>query len=622
MKSIEYNQSTQKLLLEYLISDENLFSQSRTIIKPSYWERPFNKAVNYVIDYVDEYKSLPTIDIIKSETSVDLKNVENPSKQSQWFLETIENFCRHKAMELLIYDGPELLEKGEYSVIEQRSKDNVMISLQKDLGTDYFQNPKLRLEKMKDRTNMTPTGWRDIDSKLYGGLNRGELTFFVGGPGCVSYDTKVKIIKRHSIGESGNNQKLGILPQPMEIEIGSLYGNISSGEYVVESPDGYVPVLDCVIKPYKKMFKISLENGYEVKASFDHLFQKSNGEWEYADNINIGDILITDMGNFKIRDIKNIPDEIVYDLSVDHENHRYFTNGICSHNTGKSLFLQNLALNWIQGGKNVLYISLELSEELVGLRFDSMITGLGTRKVFSEMDRVSDEITMLKKFGKNGINWGKFQIKKMPEAGTTVNTIRAYIKEYELQTGIKIDGICVDYLDLLYPNNNKVDINSAFTKDKYTSEELRGLANELNILCATASQLNRASTQEQNFDASHIAGGISKINTADNVLGIFVSQSMKENGEYQIQFLKTRSSNGVGSKVWLSFDTDSLRITDSNQTDDDALMRNTGMAGVSKMISKKSSEETNYKETIDSTKENKISIDAIREMAKKNARRN
>lgn len=473
MKSIEYNQSTQKLLLEYLISDENLFSQSRTIIKPSYWERPFNKAVNYVIDYVDEYKSLPTIDIIKSKTSVDLKNVENPSKQSQWFLETIENFCRHKAMELLIYDGPELLEKGEYSVIEQRSKDNVMISLQKDLGTDYFQNPKLRLEKMKDRTNMTPTGWRDIDSKLYGGLNRGELTFFVGGPG-----------------------------------------------------------------------------------------------------------------------------------------------------SGKSLFLQNLALNWIQGGKNVLYISLELSEELVGLRFDSMITGLGTRKVFSEMDRVSDEITMLKKFGKNGINWGKFQIKKMPEAGTTVNTIRAYIKEYELQTGIKIDGICVDYLDLLYPNNNKVDINSAFTKDKYTSEELRGLANELNILCATASQLNRASTQEQNFDASHIAGGISKINTADNVLGIFVSQSMKENGEYQIQFLKTRSSNGVGSKVWLSFDTDSLRITDSNQTDDDALMRNTGMAGVSKMISKKSSEETNYKETIDSTKENKISIDAIREMAKKNARRN
>ena len=64
-----------------------------------------------------------------------------------------------------------------------------------------------------------------------------------------------------------------------------------------------------------------------------------------------------------------------------------------------------------------------------------------------------------------------------------------------------------------------------------------------------------------------IAGGISKIQTADNVISIFASAAMKERGQYQIQFLKTRSSSGVGSKVYLGFDPNTLRIFD---LDDDA----------------------------------------------------
>jgi hypothetical protein len=78
----------------------------------------------------------------------------------------------------------------------------------------------------------------------------------------------------------------------------------------------------------------------------------------------------------------------------------------------------------------------------------------------------------------------------------------------------------------------------------------------------TASQLNRSAVEEIEFDHSHIAGGISKIQTADNVIGIFTSQAMRERGQYQLQLLKTRSSSGVGSKINLVFDRDSLKITD------------------------------------------------------------
>ena len=87
------------------------------------------------------------------------------------------------------------------------------------------------------------------------------------------------------------------------------------------------------------------------------------------------------------------------------------------------------------------------------------------------------------------------------------------------------------------------------------------------MLFVTASQLNRGAVEEIEFDHSHIAGGLSKINTADNVFGIFTSRAMRERGRYQIQLMKTRSSSGVGQKIDLEFNIDSLRITDCEQED-------------------------------------------------------
>lgn len=73
---------------------------------------------------------------------------------------------------------------------------------------------------------------------------------------------------------------------------------------------------------------------------------------------------------------------------------------------------------------------------------------------------------------------------------------------------------------------------------------------------------HNSAVEEIEFDHSHISGGISKINTADNVFGIFTSRSMRERGQYQLQLMKTRSSSGVGQKIELEFNVETLRITD------------------------------------------------------------
>lgn len=99
---------------------------------------------------------------------------------------------------------------------------------------------------------------------------------------------------------------------------------------------------------------------------------------------------------------------------------------------------------------------------------------------------------------------------------------------------------------------------------------------------------HNSSVTEQEHDHSMIAGGISKIQTADNVISIFASAAMKERGQYQIQFLKTRSSSGVGSKVYLGFDPNTLKIFDLDE-DAAAAANNTNGADVFTELRRKNS---------------------------------
>ncbi len=225
---------------------------------------------------------------------------------------------------------------------------------------------------------------------------------------------------------------------------------------------------------------------------------------------------------------------------------------------GKSLFLQNLALNWSQIGLNGVYFSLELSEGLCSMRMDAMLMGIATKEIYRNLEDVDLQIRM------KGKKAGKLQIVQLT-AGITVNDLKSWLKEFQIQHNRKIDFVVVDYLDLMMPASQKISVADLFIKDKLVSEELRAMATQGQYLFCTASQLNRGAVESVEFDHSHISGGLSKIQTADNVIGIFNSITMRERQRVQLQFMKTRSSSAVGTKIELQFDTTSLRITDLDE---------------------------------------------------------
>jgi len=125
-----------------------------------------------------------------------------------------------------------------------------------------------------------------------------------------------------------------------------------------------------------------------------------------------------------------------------------------------------------------------------------------------------------------------------------------------------------DYLRTTTNNNSNVfEIDDEIIEIEYIGEQdtidINTTGNRLfyanNILT------HNSAVEEVEFDHSHIAGGISKINTADTVIGIFSSRAMRERGRVQIQFMKTRSSSGVGTKLDLGYDMETLRITDLDE---------------------------------------------------------
>lgn len=227
---------------------------------------------------------------------------------------------------------------------------------------------------------------------------------------------------------------------------------------------------------------------------------------------------------------------------------------------GKSLVLANLGFNFINRGLNVLYISLELSEDTVAQRFDTMFTGI-SRKVWKDhTDEISTRITMEGESENTGI----LDIIQMP-SGTTSYQIRAYLKEFNLHYGMMPDMLILDYLDKMAPNEH-VSADNVFEKDKRSSEQLRDIAVDNNMYLATASQLNRSAVGATDHDHAQIAGGISKINEADVYWSIIFNKQLKAMNKIIFILQKTRNSDGVDTQVHLKWEPKYLRIVDDDES--------------------------------------------------------
>lgn len=156
---------------------------------------------------------------------------------------------------------------------------------------------------------------------------------------------------------------------------------------------------------------------------------------------------------------------------------------------------------------------------------------------------------------------GDIKVKRMPESRTTVTDINAYLHQLRESEGFQPDFLCIDYIDLMNTAYAKVSSDNVFMKDKFVSEEVRGLGLDHDAIIVSASQLNRTAVSAEVLDHSHIAGGLSKIQTADYAVGILKSAQDIDRNTLSYHMMKSRTTASVGKKATLNADIISLRIT-------------------------------------------------------------
>lgn len=191
------------------------------------------------------------------------------------------------------------------------------------------------------------------------------------------------------------------------------------------------------------------------------------------------------------------------------------TTFIAPTGAGKSHFLVNAGAAAVEQGMNVAYITLEMADYKIGLRFDSYYSGV-------ELNHVQDFAQKVEEVAKKKAK-GRLFIKEFPTKAATVQTIRSYLQRLQAIHNFTPDIVCVDYADLLRGargyNDKRFELEGNY-------EELRALAQEFRLCVLTADQTNRSGLEMEVVTIGQIGESYAKATVCDLIMT--VSRTMED----------------------------------------------------------------------------------------------
>jgi hypothetical protein len=219
---------------------------------------------------------------------------------------------------------------------------------------------------------------------------------------------------------------------------------------------------------------------------------------------------------------------------------------------GKTWVLAAIGANAMKRGKHIVHYSLELNESYVGLRYDSIFTGIANQNLKYHKDDVISEMDKLK---------GDLVIKYYPTKTASVNTLSAHLKRITT-LGTQVDMVVVDYADILKDMGGSREVRHALGN---IYEDLRGLAGEFQIPVWTASQANRSALDEDVIEAQKVSESYQKIMTADFVMSLSRKVEDKIGNTGRFHVIKNRfGPDGMTFPAKVNTNTGKMEIYEGN----------------------------------------------------------
>ena len=232
---------------------------------------------------------------------------------------------------------------------------------------------------------------------------------------------------------------------------------------------------------------------------------------------------------------------------------------------GKSHFLVHVGAEALKVGKNVIHYTFELSENAVGIRYDSHLCGIPSSDIIDRKKEVLETYEREK--------LGRLIIKEYPTGSATVMTIRNHIEKLLLKSFVP-SLIVIDYADIMR-SSRKFD--SLRHELKLIYEELRNLSMDMNIPIWTASQANREASNATVVGLENMSEAYGKAMVADVVLSLSRKPLEKDTGVGRLFVAKNRAGrDGIlfpvnvdcsMSKFWVVENSDELSLSEAVNSD-------------------------------------------------------
>lgn len=201
---------------------------------------------------------------------------------------------------------------------------------------------------------------------------------------------------------------------------------------------------------------------------------------------------------------------------------------------GKSLFLANQAARSVLDGHNVLYVSLEMSEDRVAQRLDSIFTRIRQRELAGRVDDIQDRLTIISEKWENR---GNLRIKEFPTKRLSVTGLRAFLNQLKNYEDFEPDVIIIDYLELMRTEKEMAE----YQGQERLAQELRGLSTEYESLVWTATQTNREGKKVNIITDAELADSYGKIRVCDLVFSINQTEQEFDEGNARLYLMKSRN---------------------------------------------------------------------------------
>ena len=339
-------------------------------------------------------------------------------------------------------------------------------------------------------------------------------------------------------------------------------------EVEVDSPDGYVPVNFFINKGMYDEYVLKVDGGETIRCNADHLFETSFG-WMKAsylyEKYKTNHFLTKD--GYKLGSVFKTGNQIpIVDINVNHPNHRYYTNGVSSHNTGvgKSLFMCHMASSVLLQGRNVLYITMEMAEEKIAERIDANLLNVNIKDIETLPKMMFD--TKVNNIAKK--TQGTLIIKEYPTASAHTGHFRALLNELSLKKSFRPDIIFIDYLNICSSSRYKSNFSvNSYSYVKAIAEELRGLAVESNVPIVSATQTTRSGFSSSDPDLTDTSESFGLPATADLMFALISTEELEELGQIMVKQLKNRYNDPtINKRFVVGIDRAKMRLYDCEQS--------------------------------------------------------